>query len=139
MTVLVSVSCHFHHGGPQEAVFELVAALQLLEHLVISGLVGVDHLDRFMLMGIEELPLGCDRSQTQLRQRVLQLSIDEFDASAELGFFRRGLQGALKAVQNREQRANGVGHRILTEVLLFAGGPLARVFEFGLQAGQAVE
>ena len=58
MSSLPGVSCDFHHRGTQQPILQLVATLQLLEHLMILGLGGIYHLDRLMHMGIKGLTLG---------------------------------------------------------------------------------
>src|ERR1019366_9804105 len=43
---VLGMAGHAHHRRTQQPVLQLVAALQLLEHLVVLDLVGVHHLDR---------------------------------------------------------------------------------------------
>ena len=80
----VGIARNFHHRGTQQAVFQLVAALQFFEHLMIVGVGGVHHLDGFMQMGIERLALRRNGAQAQLLQRILQLLVDELNSAAEL-------------------------------------------------------
>ena len=49
-----------NHGRTQQAILQLVATLQLIDHLMIGNLGSVYHLDRFMDMRIEPLSLGGD-------------------------------------------------------------------------------
>ena len=57
------VSCHSYHGRPQQPVFQLVPALQFLEHVLIFFIFRVHHLDCLVQMRIERLALRRDRPQ----------------------------------------------------------------------------
>ena len=133
------ILCDFHHRGTQQAVFKLVSALPFFEDLVVGGVGSFDHLDRLMNMRIELFALGGDGTNSQLRQYILQLLIDEFDAGAEVGRLGLGLQRAFEAVDHGQQRLDGINCGKVTKVLLLFGSAPARVFEFGLRASQAIE
>src|SRR3984893_6561365 len=91
-------------------------------------------------MRIEGLTLGRDWAQPQLDQHILQLLVDEFHSAAKFCLIRgTSLQGALEAIQRGQQRLHRFGYRILTELLLLAGGALPRILELRLQSRQAVE
>ena len=50
-----------HHRRTQQAVFQLVATLQLVEHMMIFGFFGVHHFNGLVKMRIKRLTLGRDR------------------------------------------------------------------------------
>src|SRR5215831_420036 len=56
-----------HHCRTQQSVLELITALPLFKHFVISRVWGVDHFDRLMEARIELLSLGINRLHSQLR------------------------------------------------------------------------
>ena len=54
------MASHAHHRRTQQPVLQLVAALQLVEHVVVLDFVGVHHLDRLVQIGIERFALRGD-------------------------------------------------------------------------------
>jgi len=77
--------------------------------------------------------LGVDDLQTQLAERIQQLLGNQLDACVKV-CGRRALEvhGAVEAIEDREQRGDGVGYGVFAKFLLFAGGALAGIVEFGL-------
>ena len=63
--LVLGVARYFHHRGAQQAVFQLVAALQFFEYLMIFGIAGFNHLDGLVKMGIKSLAFGGDRAKAQ--------------------------------------------------------------------------
>jgi hypothetical protein len=51
------MASHAHHRRTQQPVFQLVAALQLIDHMIVRDLVGVHHLDRLVQIRIEGFAL----------------------------------------------------------------------------------
>jgi hypothetical protein len=68
------------------------------------------------------------------------LLLDELNASMEVGgscIFE--VQCPIQAVENREERSDGVRDRVIAIVLLLADGAFPSVIELGLHASDAVE
>src|SRR5881398_179357 len=81
--------------------------------MVVFNFICIHHLNCLVEVRIKRLTLRGDCTQSQLRQRILQLFIDEFNPAAELRFFRfTGFQRALKAIQSRKQRLYCVRQRV---------------------------
>ncbi len=106
---------------------------------MIRSIGGLNHFDSLMHVRIEGLAFGRNGSHAQLGQRILQLPIDEFHSAAEVGGVGCHLQRALEAVEDRQQRPDGICGGVVAEVLLLLGGAAAGVFKFGLRPRQAVE
>src|SRR4029077_9654773 len=64
---------------------------------------------------------------------------DQFDSAAEIAWLGLHLQGALEAVDHRQQRLDGVHGGVVAEVLLLFTGAAASVFKLSLRAGQAIK
>ena len=105
MELMFGIARNFDHRGAQQAIFQLVAALQFFEYLMIFGVGGFNHLDGFMEVGIEGLALGRNGAQTQLLQCILQLLVDEFDSAAKLGFLRALICSARSKLSSEGSRA----------------------------------
>ena len=74
---------HPHHGRPQQPVFNAIAALQLIDHVIVRDLVGIHHLHRLVQVGIEDFTFGRKRLHAQLGQRIVKLLVDQLDARAK--------------------------------------------------------
>src|SRR5581483_11608993 len=83
-TLLPRIPRHSHHRRSQQPVFQLISTLQFLEDLVIFGIFCVDHFDGFVIARIELLALSRDLLYSELRQRIDQLLVNEFNAVVEL-------------------------------------------------------
>ena len=69
---------------------------------------GIDHLDGLVTVWIEWLALGWDRAYSQLCQSILQLLVNEFDATTKFHRLRLHLQRPLEAIEHGQQRFDGV-------------------------------
>src|ERR1700751_2115361 len=96
---------------------------------MIGNVACIHHLNRLMQMGIKRFTLGWDGPYSQLRQRVLELLVDQLHAAAKLTGLRCHIQGSLEAIENRQKRFDRVYHRVLAKVLLLLAGTFARVVE----------
>src|SRR5437667_3927059 len=68
----------------------------------------------------------------------MQLFIDEFNPSAQLGFLGGSLQSAVKAIHNRQQSLERIDKRIFAKILLLTHCPFAGILELSLQTCQTV-
>src|SRR3954468_20706622 len=107
--------------------------------MVLRNILARNRLDRLVQIGIERLTLGLNRLHTQLRQRIVELTIDQVHAFAKLLAFRLGLQRTIQAIQDRQQSLDGVRKRVVAKILLLLGLSLAEVIELRLQTRQAIE
>ena len=57
---------HLHHRGPQQPFLEFVAALQLLDHLMVGSVASFHHLDRLVVTRIERFTLRYDGIHREL-------------------------------------------------------------------------
>ena len=138
--LVLGIARHAHHRRTQQPVLQPVAALQLVEHVIVLGLVGIHHLNGLVDIGIERLALGRDGLHAQLGQRIMKLLVDELDAGVKI-FQRRGvgLQRVVQAIENGQQRLERVGESVVPVFLLRLGVALAEVVELGLQPRRAVK
>src|ERR1700749_3473439 len=83
-TSALCIPCYAHHGRSQQPVFQLIAALQLVDDVIVFGLIGVDHLDRLMQIRVEDLTLSRHGLDTQLCQRIMKLLVNQLDAVMEI-------------------------------------------------------
>ena len=134
---LFGIARHAHHGRTQQAFFELVAALQLVENMIVFCVIAYRPSARPDAGWDRTLALRRDRLHAQLGQRIVKLLVDEFDARLEV--LQRsgiGLQRAIQAVEDGQQLFERVGQSVLAILLLLLGVALAKVVELGLQAGR---
>src|SRR5215469_7465323 len=61
-SLVFGIAGDFYHGGPQQAVFQLVAALQFLDHLVVRSVGRLHEFNRLVLVRVELLTLRRDRA-----------------------------------------------------------------------------
>ena len=83
LSLVLGVTCDPHHGGTQQPVFQLVAALQLVEYMMVLGFVGVHHFDGLVKMRIKRFTLRWNGAQSQFEESILQLLVDEFHSAAK--------------------------------------------------------
>src|SRR5450759_823530 len=107
--------------------------------MVIRDLGGIHHFDGFVNPGIERLPHRKNRLHSDFLQRILELTVDELNAVAEVGGIGAGFQCALETVEGWQNVLDDVGCGELAEILLFTHRALAGIVELRLQTGQAVE
>src|ERR1039457_4999265 len=70
----------------------------------------------------------------------MKLFVDELDTGVKiLQRCRLGVQRAIKAVENGEQRPHRIGERVVPVLLLLLFAALAIVFELSLNARRAIE
>ncbi len=134
------IASHAHHCRTQQPLSQFVPALQLVDDVIVLGLVGVDHLDRLMQIGIERFAFSGNGLHSQLGQRIVKLLVDELDAIVKI-LQRRGigLQGAIQAVEDRQQRLQCIRQSVVAIVLLLLGVALAKVIELGLQTRRTIQ
>src|SRR5271157_2442506 len=107
--------------------------------MVIRDFGGIHHFDGFVSPGIERLPHRKNRLHSDFLQRVLELTVDELNAVAEVGGVAAGFQCAFETVEGRQNVPDDVGRGELAEFLLIAHRALAGIVELRLQASQTVE
>ena len=96
--------------------------------------------DRFMLFGIERLPMGLDALESRFLQCAEQLAVDQFDPFTEaFGVAAGTVQSQLEGVENREQLFDQAGSCSFEVRRLVPQHPLAVVVEFRLRALQMGE
>jgi hypothetical protein len=88
-------------------------------------------------MRIKNFALRGNGPEAQLRQCVMHLPVDEFDA-AEIFIIGMSFQGAVEAIEDGQQGFHGFRDGVLFELGLIASGTLALVFGLGLQPCETV-
>src|SRR5579863_7403264 len=122
------VDRHLDDRGPQQALLQLVAALQLLDDLVVAALRILDRLHGLVDARIKRLALRLDRRQSGAPEHLEHLAVDEFDSLSVL--LRDSgiavLERALEAIKRGQQRAHQVRRRVLLELFVLELGLLAQ-------------
>ena len=99
-----------HHRRTEQAVFQLVAALKLVEHMMVLGLPSVHHFNRLVKMRIKRFTLRRNGTQSQFGQGILQLFVDEFHSAPKFRLVRSaGLQARARNCPG--SAATPSGHR----------------------------
>src|SRR5207248_11114509 len=79
-------------------------------------------------------------ADSELAESVFELFANQIDAITKfLKVPGRNLQCQIKAVERRQERLQRFCYGVVLELLLLAGGTLARILKFRLQAGQTVK
>src|SRR5208337_5628141 len=77
---------------------------------------------------------------SDLLQRILELTVDELNAAAEVAAARaRSLQCALETVEDRQKVLDDIGRGKFAEFLLFTHPALPGIVEFRLLAGKTIQ
>ena len=69
---------------------------------MVGNVGGFHHFDCLVNMRVERLPLSSNGTHPEFRKCILQLLVDEFDATAEVAGVGLDLQGTLEAVDDRQ-------------------------------------
>src|SRR5262245_64460537 len=102
--LVLGVLRHSHHRRAKQAIFQLIATLQFVDDLMVWDVGALHHLDGLVYVRIEDLTFGRDRAHSQFCKCILQLLVDELNASAKIvSLAGRSLQGAFEAVEDGQE------------------------------------
>src|SRR5262249_38740328 len=83
--LFLGAGCDLHFRGPQQFLAEPVAALKLGDHGVLLVVGGRFSRHRLVDVRIERLADRFDRLETELRQGVLELTVNQLDTLPQAG------------------------------------------------------
>src|SRR6185437_13354872 len=135
---LLRVGGNLHQRGAQELVTQLVAAADLLDHLVVRHILTLFAAERLMHARVELCADCFHRLHIQPAQRLFHLLQDELDPGAKLFNGPLSLERQREVVHHAEERVDRGLHGIVACILAFLHLALAGVVELRLQARQPI-
>src|SRR5262245_9522532 len=73
-----------HHRGPQKPAVEQVSLSHLVRYCILFNLVGRLRSHSLVKVGIEFLPLGLNRLESESAQGILKLFIDQLETAGHI-------------------------------------------------------
>ena len=131
---------HAHQRRPQQPFAQLVAAADLLGHMLVGHIVALHRSQRLMHARIERLAHRRQSRVTCIFSRTSSIcftisSTPERNCSADPVDFQR----QLKVVQHRQKLLHHAARRIVAKLRLLALGALARILKLRLQPRQPIQ
>lgn len=130
-------------GGAQQAVAELVAHAELLEHVALGHVGGLLMGDGFLPVGVEGFAGGVEFFEAGFEERGFELAVNHAHAGLErvagAGLrVVRGGHGHVEVVEDGDEFVEEAAVGVADVFLPVAGGALLEVLEVGSLAEEAV-